>query len=126
MKKHIFTQDFLPRQGDVFVADMNITDSEGNILIYKRRPVIVVQNDWANNPRNNMTVVIPVMSYKGKKFMATHLPLFDHEGGLHKPSIAHAENITSIRRSDLRVYIGRVDKDVLDELVKRVNILLAN
>lgn len=55
-KKHIFTEDILPSRGDIYVADMNTVDSMGHILVHKRRPVIVVQNDLANNHHRRQTL----------------------------------------------------------------------
>lgn len=120
--KHIFTEELMPARGDIFVADMNVVDSMGHILVHKRRPVIVVQNDLANNHRSNTVTVVPISSDRNKKRLPTYLPLEKNSFMLRKQSIAHAENITTIFRSDLRYYVSRVDDSVMKELVRLINI----
>ncbi|MBR1373940.1 type II toxin-antitoxin system PemK/MazF family toxin [bacterium] len=120
--KHIFTEDFVPLRGDIFVADMNVVDSKGRVLVFKRRPVIVVQNDLANNNGSSTVTVVPISSDKHGKRLPTHLLLEKNSFMLHRQSIAHAENITTIQRSDLRYYISRVDEATMRELVRAINI----
>ena len=120
--KHIFTEELLPARGDIFIADMNVVDSMGHILVHKRRPVIVVQNDLANNHGSSTVTVVPISTDKHGKRLPTHLRLEKNSFMLKKQSIAHAENITTILRSDLKYYVSRVDDSVMRELVRLINI----
>ncbi|SDA11497.1 PemK-like, MazF-like toxin of type II toxin-antitoxin system [Ruminococcus sp. YE71] len=120
--KHIFTEDILPSRGDIYVADMNTVDSMGHILVHKRRPVIVVQNDLANNHHSSTVTVVPISSDKHGKRLPTHLLLEKNCFMLRQQSIAHAENITTILRSDLRYYISRVDEATMKKLVRLISI----
>ena len=120
--KHIFTEELLPARGDIFVADMNVVDSMGDILVHKRRPVIVVQNNLANNHGSSTVTVVPISTDKHGKRLPTHLRLEKNSFMLKKQSIAHAENITTILRSDLKYYVSRVDDSVMRELVRLINI----
>ena len=120
--KHICTEELLPARGDIFIADMNVVDSMGHILVHKRRPVIVVQNDLANNHGSSTVTVVPISTDKHGKRLPTHLRLEKNSFMLKKQSIAHAENITTILRSDLKYYVSRVDDSVMRELVRLINI----
>ena len=106
----------------IFIADMNVVDSMGHILVHKRRPVIVVQNDLANNHGSSTVTVVPISTDKHGKRLPTHLRLEKNSFMLKKQSIAHAENITTILRSDLKYYVSRVDDSVMRELVRLINI----
>ena len=120
--KHIFTEELLPARGDIFIADMNVVDSMGHILVHKRRPVIVVQNNMANNHGSSTVTVVPISTDKHGKRLPTHLRLEKNSFMLKKQSIAHVENITTILRSDLKYYVSRVDDSVMRELVRLINI----
>ncbi|HHV98179.1 MAG TPA: type II toxin-antitoxin system PemK/MazF family toxin [Clostridiaceae bacterium] len=98
------------KRGDIWIADLGtntIGSEQGKI-----RPVLVVQNNAGNNYSPTVTIV-PLTSRKKKK-LPTHVEIDDLY--LPKPSIALAEQITTIDKSKLRKYIGEINSDIMNKI----------
>lgn len=78
--------------------------------------MLVISNDKANKFSPVITI-IPITSKIGKAKLPTHVLI--KECGLEKPSIALAEQITSINKDRLGRKIGSIQQTVYIGLVRR-------
>jgi len=101
------------KRGDIFWAKLG-EETEGSLQT-GARPVLIVSNDKANEFSSVITI-IPITS-KMKKKLPTHVLI--KECGLEKPSIALAEQITSINKERLERKIGSIQQTVYVRLVKK-------
>lgn len=81
-----------------------------------RRPVLVISNDKANQ-HSPVITIIPITSKMGKAKLPTHVLI--EECGLSSPSIALAEQITSINKERLGRKIGTIQQTAYVGLVKK-------
>ena len=102
------------RRGDIFWAELG-RDADGSLQA-GGRPVLVISNDKANEYSPIITI-IPITSKMGKTKLPTHVLI--KECGLSKPSIALAEQITSINKDRLDRKIGSIQHTVYVGLVKK-------
>ncbi len=102
------------RRGDIFWAELE--GEAGSSMQAGARPVLVVSNNNANQYSSVITV-IPITSKMGKTKLPTHVLI--KECGLSKPSIALAEQITSINKDRLDRKIGSIQHTVYVGLVKK-------
>ncbi len=102
------------RRGDIFWAELE--GEAGSSMQAGARPVLVVSNNKANQYSSVITV-IPITSKMGKTKLPTHVLI--KECGLSKPSIALAEQITSINKDRLDRKIGSIQHTVYVGLVKK-------
>lgn len=102
------------RRGDIFIAVLDEV-SEGSLQAGVR-PVLIVSNDKANEHSPVITVV-PITSKMTKKKLPTHVLI--ERCGLSCPSVALAEQITSISKSKLMRRMGGIQKTVYEMRVKR-------
>ena len=102
------------RRGDIFWAELE--GEAGSSMQAEARPVLVVSNNKANQYSSVITV-IPITSKMGKTKLPTHVLI--KECGLSKPSIALAEQITSINKDRLDRKIGSIQHTVYVGLVKK-------
>ena len=99
--------------GDIYLATLD-TDTEGS-LQSGTRPVLIVSNDKANEFSPVITI-IPITSKQGKKKLPTHV--YMTSCGLERPSIALAEQITSINKSRLTKKVGSIKQTIYEEKIK--------
>ena len=86
------------------------------------RPVIIVQNNIGNH-YSPTTIVCSITSAK-KPPQPTHL-FIGKSGGLYKDSTILCEQIRTINKSDLKIYIGSIsDQTMLKELDNKILISL--
>lgn len=98
------------RKGDIYMA--NLGEDEGSLQA-GLRPVIIVSNDLANE-HSPVITVIP-MTTKKKKRLPTHVYIQDC--GLPRPSLALAEQITSINKSKMITKMGSIQQTVYEKQV---------
>ena len=86
------------------------------------RPVIIIQNDKGN--QHSPTTIICSITTAKKKPLPTHLYI-GASGGLHKESTILCEQIETISKTDLDIYVGEIkDKKLLKELNRKIAISL--
>jgi mRNA-degrading endonuclease toxin of MazEF toxin-antitoxin module len=93
-------------------------------LTFKRRPVLIVQNDRDNtNPRYNYLLVAPVHSLKPDELAQlqkvnypTDFLLTPPEGGLKQPSVAFLNQLRTLHKNLLADYIGELPASRIAEL----------
>lgn len=102
------------RNGDIYLTQLD-GQAEGSLQA-GMRPVFIISNNKANKFSPVITV-IPVTSKMGKNQLPTHVYIRDC--GLAKPSIAMAEQITSINKSKLRKRIGSIKRTEYERQVRK-------
>jgi mRNA interferase MazF len=85
------------KRGDVILVDLGSRKGSVQSGI---RPVIIVGNDMSNTYSTAITV-IPTTSKMSKKSMPTHVLLNSKNSGIEVDSIAMAEQITTIDKSQI-------------------------
>jgi mRNA-degrading endonuclease toxin of MazEF toxin-antitoxin module len=99
------------------------------VLTFKRRPVLIVQNDRDNaNPRYHYLLIAPVHSLKPPELARlqevnypTDLLLTPPEGRLTRPSVIFLNQLRTLNKNLLTEYIG----DLPVERVAELNVKLA-
>lgn len=102
------------RRGDIFWAELE--GDAGSSMQAGRRPVLVISNDKANQ-HSPVITIIPITSKMGKAKLPTHVLI--EECGLSSPSIALAEQITSINKERLGRKIGSIQHTAYVGMVKK-------
>lgn len=102
------------RNGDIFMAELAEQD-EGSLQTGSR-PVLIISNNKANQ-HSPVITVIPLTSRLGKNRLPTHVLI--QRCGLPKPSIALAEQITSINKSRLKEKMGSIHQTVYADRVRQ-------
>jgi mRNA interferase MazF len=94
-------------RGYIFYA--NLGENKGGSVQFGSRPCII----WSNNSNNRFapTVNVIPLSTKTNKMLPVHVLITGC--GLNGESIALTEQITTINKSDLISYIGKVDEDTM-------------
>lgn len=87
-----------------------------------RRPVVVLSREAFNNARTALAVVVPLTSTDTG--VRLHLAIDPPEGGLRRRSFAMPDMVRSVSRERLLERWGLVRPDTLEELVRRVRIII--
>jgi len=89
-------------KGDIYYANLSpvIGSEQGGF-----RPVLIIQNDIGNY-YSETTIVAAITSRKGKSTLPTHVPISCY--GLNQSSIVLLEQIRTIDRRRIGVYIGHL------------------
>lgn len=98
----------LIEKGDIYFADLGETvGSEQSGM----RPVLIVQNNVGN--KHSPTLIVSPLTTKNKKmFLPTHV-LLGNRFGLKEESIVLLEQIRTIDRIRLGIYIGQIDQPTM-------------
>jgi mRNA interferase MazF len=98
----------LIEKGDIYFADLGETvGSEQSGM----RPVLIVQNNVGN--KHSPTLIVSPLTTKNKKmFLPTHVSL-GNRFGLKEESIVLLEQIRTIDRIRLGIYIGKIDQPTM-------------
>jgi mRNA interferase MazF len=88
----------------------------------KRRPALVVSADWFNETRAELVIVAPLSSTI--RPLGTHVRLDPPEGGVDAASDIMCEHIRSVSLDRLVVRRARVRERTMDEVLKRIKVLL--
>ena len=97
------------RRGDIYRADLDpvLGSEQGGV-----RPVLIVQND-SGNLTSPTVIVAPLTSRSKKKTLRTHVTVDPPEGGLSRPSQVLCEQVRTLEKSRLSLYLGRLSADTL-------------
>ena len=99
------------RRGNIYYANLTHgVGSEQNGC----RPVLIVSNNIGNE-HSPTVIVVPITSNQNKNPIPTHV-VIPRTSCLGSDSLALIEQIRTIDRSRLREYIGRVGKDLMNEI----------
>ena len=88
------------------------------------RPALIVQTDAANlNPKYPNTIVV-AMSTKGKP-VPFHIPVQpSSQNGLSKMSYIKTEQLLTISKERLIKRIGRLEREVMEQVEKAIKLVL--
>lgn len=119
----------IPYRGEVWFADLGY--HHGTSVQDGCRPVLIVSNDKGNHYASTI-VVLPMTSHMKKGGLPSHVELRQEDmtkadpGRPLEDSMILAEQITTIAKSALRNYIGKVENtEKLGEISRTVKIQLA-
>lgn len=102
-----------PCRGEVWFADLG--KHPGTSVQEGCRPVFIMSNDTANGHSPTVTVV-PMTSKKKKAYLPTHVLVGAGDCPLLGPSMALAEQITTIGKSALCKRVGRIGGSKIGEI----------
>lgn len=110
-----------PRRGDIWFADLG--DHIGTGVQGGCRPVLIVSNDIGNTHADTLNV-LPMTGHLKKMELPCHLALqpemvLDAHQTFHMSMIL-AEQITTISKSQLKNYVGRVEDTALLRQIARI------
>lgn len=104
------------KRGDIYYADFGVKmDSceQGGI-----RPAVVVSNNKANANSPVITVVPLTTKIWKKPYLPTHVQIpYSVTTGLHRKSMALAEQVETIDKKKLTEKIGEISDDLLMEQI---------
>ena len=107
-------------RGDVFYADLGYgqgSEQSGH------RPVLVIQNDVGN--KNSTTVIIaPITSVIRDNPLPTHV-IFEDTSIFDYKSCVLLEQIRVIDKGRLKMYLGKINTKIMQEVNKAISISLA-
>ena len=111
--------DWSYRRGDIYLADLNpyYGFEQGGI-----RPVLVLQNNVGNIFCPTL-IIAPLTSQLKKLKQPTHFLLNDVHG-LDKPAMVVAEQIRTIDKRRIRKYLGRVDRQTMNDIAECLEVSL--
>lgn len=110
------------KRGDIWLADLAPVKGHEQD---KKRPVLVVQNDIANEYSSCVTIV-PLTTHEGGKVYPTEILIKSPEGSLKKDSLILCSQIRALDK-ELRFveYIGRIQPTTLEKVGQALTIHLA-
>ena len=108
-----------PKWGEVWDVDFGVPKGHEQGA---QRPAVVVSSDWFNKTRAELHVVVPFS--KTIRQIGTHLKVEPPEGGLDVTSDAMSEHIRSVSADRLVQKRGDLDRNTMEELMKRLKVLL--
>src|SRR6056297_3384257 len=103
--------DKTPHRGDIWLVDLNPGighEQKG------KRPALIISDDFFNEARAGMTIVLPITSKD--KGISLHVPLTPDKTGLDVRSYVKTEDIRAISKERLDKRIGRVDSPIMDKI----------
>ena len=100
-------------RGDIYWADLSPRSGSEQT---GKRPVIVVSHDGFNQTRNwRSVIVVPMSTSKAQAkrgLTAVQIPVGTN--GLNRPGIALCHQVTTVDRSKLTRYTGRLSRELLN------------
>ena len=111
----------MPARGDVWFAELG--SHPGTSVQEGCRPVVIMSNDTANQHSETVTVV-PMTSKMKKEYLPTHVPVGYVDCPRIEPSMALAEQVTTIGKNALKNNVGRVAEKKIQEIEKAVKVHL--
>jgi len=98
-------------EGEIFWANM---DPTVGVEIKKKRPVVIVSNEWINQ-FSQLVVVIPTTT-STQKVSPSHVFIPAGQGGLKELSKALTEQIRAIDKSRLLQRLGKLEQEYMLKL----------
>ncbi|MCL2639913.1 MAG: type II toxin-antitoxin system PemK/MazF family toxin [Phycisphaerales bacterium] len=108
-------------QGDVWWTDFG--DPIGSAPGY-RRPAIVVQSDILNRSNIATVICVPLTSNLKWERMLGNVFLSAKTTGLPKDSVANVSQITTLNKSSLIEYVGKIPTKNLQLVLAGIDVIL--
>jgi mRNA-degrading endonuclease toxin of MazEF toxin-antitoxin module len=119
------TKEMKIERGDIIICDFG--EQPGTSIQDGVRPAVVVSNDKANRHSPVITVVPLSCRTRKKRYMPTHVFIpYKKTGGLHRNSMALAEQVTSIDCKYIVSWVGMVDPDILEKIIRAVEVQISS
>lgn len=93
------------RRGEIYYANLGKTNN--GAVQRGVRPVVIIQNDIGNQESTTL-IVVPITSQVKKTWLPVHVRV-STKTGLQKNSLALCEQITTIDKSQLISYVGKLE-----------------
>lgn len=107
-------------QGDIF---WSITRDENGKTREIIHPQVIIQDDLINKSRVKTVVACEISTNIKKVSEPGNILLELGEGNLKKQSIIITSHISSIRKSDLGDFIGRIGKNRIEQIYDKLRLL---
>lgn len=111
----------VPHRGEIWFAELG--EHPGTSVQEGCRPAFIISND-IGNAHSDILSVIPLTSKMKKRHLPTHVPLSDADCPNLEPSMALAEQLTTIGKDALKNYVGIVSASKIREIEKAVEMQL--
>lgn len=108
-----------PRWGEVWDVDFGVP---GGHEQGKERPGLLISSDWFNQTRAELVIVLPLSS--ALRSLGTHVRIDPPEGGVDVASDIMCEHVRSIALERLLERRGKLEAATMNEVVKRLKVLL--
>jgi mRNA interferase MazF len=110
------------KRGDIWLADLAPVKGHEQA---KKRPMLVVQNDIANEYSSCITIV-PITTYSGGKIYRTEILIKPPEAGLKNESLILCSQIRTLDK-ELRFveYLGRITQTTSEKVDQALKMHLA-
>ncbi|OIO75940.1 MAG: hypothetical protein AUJ85_01670 [Elusimicrobia bacterium CG1_02_37_114] len=108
-------------RGDIWILDYG--KPQDSPIIAKKRPVVVIQNNVANNCGSTV-IVTSITSTSKLEQLPIGVKLEPGETGLHNVSFANLSQITTVDKKRLEKKIGSVPKSEMEGINKAIRISL--
>ena len=105
-----------PQRGDVWFVELGC--HPGTSVQDGCRPAFIMSNNTANL-HSGIVTVIPLTSKLKKSYLPTHVILEDECPAL-EPSMVLGEQLTTVGKTSLKSYVGRVSSKKVHEIEKAV------
>lgn len=99
------------QRGEIYALDF---DALGDIPMTKKRPVVIVQNDVANEYSPN--TIVAAIHHENRKGMPFLVSVSQGTAGLTKDSVIDAGCVTTVPQSALGKKIGVLSYEVMDRV----------
>ena len=113
-------ENLVVKRGDIYYADLSpiIGSEQGGV-----RPVLIIQNDVGN--RHSPTIICAaITSRMNKAKLPTHIEISSGRYHLVKDSVILLEQIRTIDKKRLRVYVCHVDSRMMGKVNHAIQISL--
>lgn len=107
------------RRGEVYVSDLQAVGGP----LWKRRPVVVIQNDLGNRHSVD-TIVAAVRTASPHRLLPVHVPIPAGVGGLVKDSRIDTAQILSLPKGALQGPIGTLPPELMAAVDRALRISL--
>lgn len=128
IKPQTESSELMPRRGDVWFAELG--EHPGTSVQEGCRPAFIMSNDMANTHSEIITVV-PMTSKMKRSYLPTHVALaisdvqmVPADGLPMETSMVLAEQITTIGKSALKTFVGRISENKTHEIEQAVDVHL--
>ena len=110
------------KQFDIWIADL---DPGNGSEVGKTRPVLIIQSDLLNSNEHSSFIACPISSQERGDMKILRLPVeATLENGLKKKSYILTDQIRSLDLSRIKERVGKISKEVSEDLQNSLRIIL--
>lgn len=113
--------NLVPHRGEVWFAELG--KHPGTCVQEGCRPALIISNEL-NNLHSETVTVLPMTSKMKKTYLPTHVFMNQTACLSIEPSMLLAEQVTTIGKTALKNYVGKVDESKIREIETAVSLHL--